>query len=126
MTGDAVKPAEVMGARGTFALVLAELAGVPAARLGDAAMLSGLLIAAAGAVGLAPVASPLVRALPDGAVAGALLLDGGHVALRGVPALGLLLLDVLAPSTHDPAKVVDVFVRRLVPREVRSEARVRG
>ncbi|MDQ3698824.1 MAG: S-adenosylmethionine decarboxylase [Gemmatimonadota bacterium] len=106
--------------------VLADLTGVSAAQLRDAALLTGLLIAAAGAAGFTMVAPPIVRALPNGAVDGILLLDGCHIALHAAPERELLLLDILAPSTHDPTKVVDVFTRRLAPLDVRSESHARG
>jgi S-adenosylmethionine/arginine decarboxylase-like enzyme len=38
----------------------------------------------------------------------------------------LLLLDVLAPPTQDGRKALEVFARRLSPREIRSEQWERG
>jgi hypothetical protein len=43
-----------------------------------------------------------------------------------VPAGELLLLDVLALTTHDVGKALDVFARRVGAREIRSEVRARG
>jgi S-adenosylmethionine/arginine decarboxylase-like enzyme len=110
----------------TFTHLSADFIGVAPAKLGDQALVSGLVIAAAGAVGLNPVGSPVVRKLPEGVVAGLLMLDGCHIVAHGFPALGLLLLDILATSQHDVRKALDVFTRRLGATEVRSETRTRG
>ena len=104
----------------------ADLLGVPAAQLSDADLMSGLLIAAAGAAGLTAVGAPAVRRLPDGGVAGVLLLECCHIAVHAVPARQLLLLDVLVLATQDARKALDVFARRLAPRDVRSDAHGRG
>lgn len=109
-----------------YSHLTADFIGVPASRLSDQALVSGLVIAAAGAVGLNPAGAPVVRALPDGVVAGLLMLDGCHIVAHAFPARELLLLDILATAQHDTQKAVDVFTRRLVPREVRSETRARG
>jgi S-adenosylmethionine/arginine decarboxylase-like enzyme len=115
-----------MSSAPVFTHVSADLVGVTAAQLRDPAVLSGLLIAAAGAAGFVTIGGPMVRQLPTDDVAGVLLLDGCHIALHSFPGRELLLLDVLAPATHDVRKVLDVFARRLTPREVRSETRTRG
>ena len=104
----------------------ADFVGVPPAQLGDVDLLSGLLIAAAGAAGLTAVGAPAVRRLPDGGVAGVLLLECCHIAVHAVPARQLLLLDVLVLATQDARKALDVFARRLGPRDVRSDTRGRG
>lgn len=104
----------------------ADFLGVPAAKLGDQSLVSGLVIAAAGAVGLNAAGAPVVRALPDGVVAGLLMIDGCHIVAHAFPTRELLLLDILATTQHDTQKAVEVFTRRLGPREVRSEMRARG
>ena len=104
----------------------ADFLGVPPVKLSDQSLISGLVIAAAGAVGLNPAGSPVVRALPDGVVAGLLMIDGCHIVAHAFPARELLLLDILATAQHDTQKAVEVFTRRLAPREVRSEIRARG
>lgn len=109
-----------------FTHLIADLLGVAESRLRDTTTLSGLLIASASAAGFAPVGAPLVRRLPSDDVAGVLLLDGCHIAIHAFPARQLLLLDVLALATTDPRKAMDVFARRLEPREIRSETRARG
>lgn len=115
-----------MTARPAFSHLVADLLGVSSTQLHDVATLSGLLIASASAAGFATLGAPLVRELPSGDVAGVMLLDGCHIAVHAFPARELLLLDVLALGTHDARKALDVFVRRLAPREVRSESRARG
>lgn len=109
-----------------FTHEFADLTGVPAAPLRDSALLAGLLIAGAGAAGFTTMGAPVVRQLPDDGVAAVLMLDGCHIAVHSFPARGLLLLDVLALGTHDSHKVVEVFARRLAPRDVRGESRARG
>jgi S-adenosylmethionine/arginine decarboxylase-like enzyme len=44
--------------------------------------------------------------------------EGGHITAHSVPQAGLLLLDVLVPSTRDGRKAIDVFVRRLMATHV--------
>jgi S-adenosylmethionine/arginine decarboxylase-like enzyme len=117
---------EPMIAEPAFTHVTVDLVGVAAEQLRDIQVLSGLLIAAAGAAGFVTVGSPLVRQLPSDDVTGVLLLDSCHIAIHAFPNRELLLLDVLAPTTRDTHKVVEVFTRRLTPREVRSETRSRG
>ena len=109
-----------------FSHVSADFIGVAPRQLRDLDLLSGLLIAAAGAAGFATIGAPHVRALPSEGVAGWLQLDDCHIALHAFPDRQLLLLDVLSLATHDGRKAVDVFARRLAPREVRSEQRHRG
>jgi S-adenosylmethionine/arginine decarboxylase-like enzyme len=109
-----------------FIHVLADLVGVAATHLRDQTLLSGLLIAAASAAGLNGLGAPVVRHLPNDALSAVLLLDGSHIALHSLPDRELLLLDACALAPHDPARAVDVFARRLLPREVRTASRTRG
>jgi S-adenosylmethionine decarboxylase len=106
--------------------IIADLTGVAATALRDATSLTGLLIAAAGAAGFSTIGSPVVRQLPDGGVAAVLFLDACHITLRTLPDREILLLDILAPASRDAQKALDVFTRRLVPKELRSEVRGRG
>lgn len=115
-----------MTSPGPFTHLSADFVGVASAKLSDQQLVSGLVIAAAGAVGLHPVGAPVVRTLPEGVVAGLLMIDGCHIVAHGFPAHGLLLLDILATSQHDVRKALDVFTRRLGATEVRSETRTRG
>lgn len=113
-------------AGGPYTHLSADFIDVAPAKLGDQGLVSGLVIAAAGAVGLNPVGAPVVRTLPEGVVAGLLMIDGCHIFAHGFPARGLLLLDILVTEKHDVQKALDVFTRRLGAREVRSETRTRG
>jgi S-adenosylmethionine/arginine decarboxylase-like enzyme len=106
--------------------VSADLSGVPAEQLRDADMLSGLLIAAAGAAGFNSLGIPAVRRRPDGACDVALLLDEAHLVVHALPTRGLLVLDFFAPSTHDLNKALDVITRRLNPSRVHADSRQRG
>ena len=109
-----------------FTHVAADLLGVPADVCRDAALLAGLLVAASAAAGYAALGAPMVRLLPTGDVAGVMLLDGCHMALHSFPDRELVLVDILGPTSRDARKALDVFARRLVPRQIRSEARPRG
>ncbi|MEO5818439.1 MAG: S-adenosylmethionine decarboxylase [Gemmatimonadaceae bacterium] len=104
----------------------ADLAGVGTGALRDAALLSGLLIAAAGAAGLSAVGAPLVRTAPSGGVSAVLLLDPCHVSIHSLPERGLALVDVFARDESGAAKALDVFVRRLAPTGVTNDTRKRG
>lgn len=106
-------------------LLVADLVGIAPEPLGDAAALTGLLIAAAGAAGLHAEGLPTVREHGRG-VGAALLHDGQHIVLHSYPERGLLLVDILTANVADARKAVDVFARRLAPREVRTGTRERA
>lgn len=110
----------------SFTHLFADFTGVKSAHLRDTRLLTGLLIAAAGAAGFSTVGSPMVHQLPSDDVTGVLLLDGCHIALHAFPERELLLLDVLCRSASDTQKALDVFSRRLVPSHLRSESHGRG
>jgi len=110
----------------TFSHLSADFVGAVPSQLGDSALISGLLIAGAGAAGFAAVGAPVVRKLPGDAVSAVLLLDDCHMSAHTFPSLQLLLLDILTASAHDAQKALDVFTRRLTAREVRCEKRSRG
>ena len=113
--------------RVSFRHLSADFIGASPAQLRDAALISGLLIAGAGAAGFAAIGAPLVRQIPGSeAVTVVVLLDDCHMTAHTFPAQALLLLDILTLASHDPQKALDVFTRRLNAREVRSELRVRG
>ena len=109
-----------------FSHTIADFVGVQSHLLTDGALMSGLLIAAAGAAGFSAMGAPIVRQLPSDGVAAVLILDGCHMTVHTFPDRELLLLDVLSLATHDARKALDVFNRRLHPRELRSESRLRG
>ena len=116
----------VAPAAGVFSHLIADFSGVPAPQLRDTNLITGLLIAAAGAAGFVAIGSPVIRRLPSDGVAAILVLDGCHVAVHAFPERELLLLDVLALATQDPRKALDVFTRRLGAKEIRSDVRSRG
>jgi S-adenosylmethionine decarboxylase len=103
-----------------------DLLGVGSGPLRDAALLSGLLIAAASAAGLNAAAAPIVRTGNDGGISAILLLDPCHLSVHSLPDRGLALVDVLARDLAHATKALDVFVRRLAPAHVKSETRMRG
>jgi len=109
----------------TFGHVFADLGGVAPERLGDPQGLVGLLLAAANAAGLNPVTPPAVTAGPQG-VDVALLCHGGHITLHAAPLEGLCFVDVAGLGTTHPQRGLDVIIKRLSAREVRSDARRRG
>ena len=111
----------------TFSHLIADFVGVSPARLCDAPMITGLLIAAASAAGFSVVGHPLVRRGADDSVTAVTLLgDSARMSVQTIPSRETLLFDLLSPTTHDARKALDVFVRRLGAREVRSEQRSRG
>jgi S-adenosylmethionine/arginine decarboxylase-like enzyme len=111
---------------GPISHLAADLSGVGSGALRDAPMLSGLLIAAASAAGLGVPAAPVVRRGADGGIAAVRLLDPCHHSVHTFPDRGLALVDVMSRDAAGAAKALDVFVRRLVPANVTSEARTRG
>jgi S-adenosylmethionine/arginine decarboxylase-like enzyme len=100
-----------------FAHRVAELGGIDAACLRDGPALSALVVAAAGAVGIAAVSPPLVRQSPGGYAVG-LICAEGHIALHTVPDRGLCLVDILSRIPSTPERGVDVIARRLAARSV--------
>jgi S-adenosylmethionine decarboxylase len=109
-----------------LAHISADLGGVGSGALRDAALLSGLLIAAASAAGLNATAAPVVRTGSDGGISAFLLLDPCHLSVHSLPDRGLALVDVLARDETHATMAIDVFVRRLAPSGVTSETRMRG
>ena len=115
-----------MNDAGPVSHLVADLTGVGSGALRDAPMLSGLLIAAAGAAGLGGATAPVVRTAANGGVAAILLLDPCHLSVHSFPDRGLALVDVITRDAAGAVKALDVFVRRLTPANVVSETRVRG
>jgi len=109
----------------TFDHVFADLGGVPANRLTDAQGLAGLLLAAANAAGLNPACPPVVTLGPRG-LSAALVCNGGHVALHGVPDAGLCFADVAGIAGALPQRGLEVIIKRFGAREVRVDSRRRG
>jgi len=109
----------------TFEHVFADLGGIPTGRLADPQALSGLLLSAANAAGMNAAGPPTVLTGPQG-VAAVLVCHGGHVALHAVPAAGLCFADVAGIAAAHPQRGLDVIIKRLGARQVRTDARRRG
>jgi S-adenosylmethionine/arginine decarboxylase-like enzyme len=110
---------------GAVVHLVAELTGIASAHLHDAALLGGLLIAAAGAAGLHVTAPPVLRSSPLRGVDALLLLEGGHATLHAEAHRETLLLDVLVPEPCQLARALEVFTRRLAPVAVAAERLIR-
>lgn len=110
----------------TFSHLSADFVGALPSQLGDTALISGLLIASAGAAGFTTIGAPVVRKLPGDAVSVVLLLDDCHMTAHTFPSQHLLLLDIITRVGRDMKKALDVFTRRLTAQEVRCETRLRG
>ena len=108
-----------------FDQVFADLGGVAPERLADGQGLASLLLAAANAAGLNPTTPPAVTTGPKG-VGVALMCHGGHIALHAVPDQGLCFVDVAGMGGTHPQRGLDVIIKRLGAREVRTDARRRG
>lgn len=104
----------------------ADFRGITSPLLRDGDALSGLMISASGAAGLATTETPIVRTLPRDGIAIILLLDVGHITVHTLPARETLLLDLLLPWGRDPQKAVDVFSRKLGVSEARASRLDRG
>jgi S-adenosylmethionine/arginine decarboxylase-like enzyme len=98
----------------------ADFSGVAPALLRDVPLLSGLLVAAAGAAGLSADGSPTVRLRASDGITAILLLaaEGCHFAAHTFPGRKLLLLDLLVPSAQNTEKAIAVFVRKLAATDV--------
>jgi len=103
----------------------ADLSGIAPDRLRDAQGLAAVLLAAANAAGLHPAGTPQVHDGPKG-VAAVLVCHGGHVALHALPDVGVCFADVAGIGAVRPQRALDVLVKRLAAREVRTDARQRA
>jgi S-adenosylmethionine/arginine decarboxylase-like enzyme len=110
----------------TFSHLSVDFIGALPSQLGDTSLISGLLIAGAGAAGFTPIGAPVIRTLPGDAVSVVLMLDDCHMTAHAFPSRQLMLLDILTLAARDAQKALDVFTRRLKAREVRCERRSRG
>lgn len=106
--------------------IVADFVGVPANQLSDRTLVSGLIVAAAGAAGMNAPGVPTMRERQAGGLTAALLHDDCHITVHAIPERELLLLDVLAPKGIDATRAVDVFARRLTARHVHKDARERA
>ncbi len=104
--------------------VFADLGGIASGRLSDAQALGALTLAAANAAGLHPAAPPVAQTGPDGVVA-VLACHGGHVAIHALPDSGSCFADVATMGKAHPQRGLDVIIRRLDARNVRTDRRHR-
>ena len=110
----------------SYAHLTAEFHGVTGEQLRDAALLGGLLIAAASAAGFSTIGVPTVKQQPGDGVSAILLMPSAHIALHSVPDQGTLLFDIVGLASHDFRRALDVFARRLSARDIKSDLRGRG
>lgn len=95
--------------------LLADLWGIEAARLRDAALLRACLVDAAKVCGLTPVAAPVMYEFPGGGVTGFILLSESHLSLHSYPEKGYLALDLFTCGKADPRDGLAVFRGKLQP-----------
>ena len=104
----------------------AEFHGVSGEHLRDAALLGGLLIAAASAAGFSIIGVPTVKKHLGDGVSAMLLMPSAHITLHSMPDHRTLLFDIVGPASHDFRRALDVFARRLSARDITSDIRGRG
>ena len=109
-----------------FTHLVADFSGVASEQLGDAALWTGLLIAAAGAAGFPTTGAPVARRTGDGGHSVVLFLDGCHMSVHALPSRGLLMLDVLADAHIDGRKALSVFTRKVRAAAVHTAEQTRG
>jgi S-adenosylmethionine/arginine decarboxylase-like enzyme len=109
-----------------FTHLVADFSGVANEQLTDAALWTGLLIAAAGAAGFPTTGAPIARRIGGGGHSVVLFLDGCHMSVHALPSRGALLLDVLAEAHIDAKKALAVFTRKVRATGVRISEQSRG
>ena len=108
-----------------FEHAFADLGGVARERLNDLQALGTLLLSAANAAGMSPAGPPLLTTGPQ-SVAAVVLCHGGHAALHAVPDAGICFVDVAGVGSVAAQRGLDVVIKRLGARDVRTDARRRG
>jgi S-adenosylmethionine decarboxylase len=106
--------------------LLADLSGIAADLLDDAALLSECLLAGAGACGLTPLAPPRLHCFEGGGVTGFLLLAESHIALHTYPEHGYIAVDIFSCGQSDPMAALQVFRDRLRPGREKVSTVTRG
>ena len=97
---------------GDYAQQLTEFFDLTPTTLGDADALAAVLVAAAGAMGLTPLGSPVVRRGPRGWAA-SLIGGDGHIVLHTAPDQGRCLINVVARTPAAAERGGEVIARRL-------------
>lgn len=95
----------------TFNQSILELTDLVTTRLADVDGLSSVVVAAAGAVGLAALGPPIVREGPRGISVG-MLCQNGHVVIHALPEEGICLVDVVAREPANASRGAEVIARR--------------
>lgn len=101
---------------------LIDFHGVLPDLLTDSALISRLLIAAAGAAGATPLSDPVMHIFPGGGLTGFLPLSESHIAVHTYPERGYLAADVFTCGSCSPEAAAVVFRAALQPR--REEIRI--
>jgi S-adenosylmethionine/arginine decarboxylase-like enzyme len=96
----------------TYSQQLTEYVGLQASALGDVDALAAVLVAAAGAMGIAALGPPVVRRSTRG-FAAALICGEGHMVLHTIPDEGSCLVDIVARGGDAVDRGLDVIARRL-------------
>ena len=91
---------------------LDELTSISPARLADVNIVSAIVVAAAGAVGMTALGPPVARQSPGG-MAVALLCRDGHIVLHTIPDDGFCFVAVVARAPVDVGRAVNVISRGL-------------
>lgn len=95
-----------------FSHSVATLSGIAGSRLADSEALSGVIIAAAAAIGMSSHGPPVVKSGPRGTVAG-LLCHGGHVVVHAIPEESRCVVDILAMDPGSAERGMEVIAKRL-------------
>ena len=91
---------------------VAELSGIVPGALADPSALSGMVVAAASAMGVSAGHPPLVRRGPHGSSVALVCLDG-HVVLHTRPDAGHCFVDAAVRAPGQAGRAIDVIARRL-------------
>jgi S-adenosylmethionine/arginine decarboxylase-like enzyme len=91
---------------------IVELVDLISDRLSDVDRLSAVVVAAAGAVGMFALGTPVVRESPRGIAIGMLCREG-HIVLHTAPDDGVCLVDIVARAPADVHRGIEVIARRL-------------
>lgn len=95
-----------------FNHTLVELSGITPAQLTDTHGLSSVVVAAAGAIGIASDIPPVVSEGHQGTVVGFMSRDG-HIVLHTTTTVGRCLVDIIARAPVPVTKGADVIALRL-------------
>ncbi len=95
-----------------FRQLLMELGGIQPGRLTDGDGLSSLVVAAAGAIGMATEGPPAVRSTHRGAAVG-LVCREGHIVLHTDATSGSCLVDIVGRGDLPIERGLDVVMRKL-------------